>query len=195
MTFASYLTRPLVLLIFLAIVGSSGTLRAQDAPKAPDAPEVSESHLQAARVAIDALRATDEFDSIISEMAGRLKAELYQKNPDLQPMISVIVDETAIGLASRRADLEREAALAYAKVFTEEELNKISEFYNSSVGKKLLADGPIVSRELIKAADIWQAGIARDLAKEAGERIIAEIKKMQSNAEKPAEGGAAAESD
>ena len=195
MTFASYLTRPLVLLIFLAIVGSSGTLRAQDAPKAPEAPEVSESHLQAARVTIDALRATDEFDSIISEIAGRLKAELYQKNPDLQPMISVIVDETAIGLASRRADLEREAALAYAKVFTEEELNKISEFYNSSVGKKLLADGPIVSRELIKAADIWQAGIARDLAKEAGDRIIAEIKKMQSNAEKPAEGGAAAESD
>ena len=35
-----------------------------------------------------------------------------------------------------------------------QELNDIAAFYNSDAGKKLLADGPIVTRELVKAADI-----------------------------------------
>ena len=42
----------------------------------------------------------------------------------------------------RRADLEKEAAIAYAEVFTEEELNAIAAFYNSDTGKKLLSDRP-----------------------------------------------------
>ena len=37
----------------------------------------------------------------------------------------------------------------------------------TDAGKKLLSDGPIITRELYKAADIWQRGIARDLAQNA----------------------------
>lgn len=144
--------------------------------------EISDSHLSAARKAITALRTTDEFDGILSAAAAELKVQLYQKNPDLQPLISVIVDETALGLASRRADLEREAALAYAKAFNETELNEITTFYTSATGKKLIADGPIVTRELFKAADIWRAGISRDLAVEAGKRIAEEVEKMNKDA-------------
>ena len=51
-------------------------------------------------------------------------------------------------------------------MFSEADLNAIAEFYNSDAGKKLISDGPIVTRELFKAADIWQRGIARDLAAE-----------------------------
>lgn len=144
--------------------------------------EVSDAHLSAARKAISAIRATDEFDGIISAAAAELKVQLYQKNPDLQPLISIIVDETALGLASRRTDLEREAALAYAKAFTEGELNDIATFYTSATGKKLIADGPIVTRELFKAADIWRAGIARDLAVESGKKIGEEVEKMKKEA-------------
>lgn len=161
-------------LVFLFATVSIGSSQAQD--------EISDEHLKAARSAVTAIRATDEFDGIISAAAAELKVQLYQKNPDLQPLISIIVDETALALASRRADLEREAALVYAKAFTEEELNGIAEFYNSSVGKKLIADGPIVTRELFKAADIWRAGIARDLAQVSGELIAAEVRKMKEQA-------------
>ena len=79
-------------------------------------------------------------------------------------MITSKVDEKALELASRRADLEKEAALAYARVFSEEDLHAIASFYTSPTGLKLLADGPIVTREVMKAADIWQRGVARDLA-------------------------------
>ena len=81
----------------------------------------------------------------------------------MQDAITTTVDAKALELAPRRADLEREAALTYARAFTVDELNAISAFYSSEAGKKLLKDGPIATRELMKAADIWAAGINRDL--------------------------------
>ena len=135
------------------------------------AQEIAESHLKAARAAIDAVQATDTYDIILPAAAQKLKQELIQQNPDLQELIITTVDEKALGLAGRRADLEREAALVYARAFTEPELNAITAFYNSDAGKKLLSNGPLVAREVVKAAEIWQRGISRDLALEVGKHI------------------------
>ena len=93
------------------------------------AQEPSESHLAAARQAITALHATDEFDAILLNAALQLKGNLIQATPDIQPEIDETVDEVAISLASRRGDLEKEAAAIYAKTFTEEELTTIADFY------------------------------------------------------------------
>ena len=127
------------------------------------AQEISEAHIAAARQAIASLGVTDRFDDILPGLAERLKAELIQASPNVQDAITETVDAKALELAPRRADLEREAALTYARAFSVEELNAISAFYSSEAGKKLLKDGPIATRELMKAADIWAAGINRDL--------------------------------
>jgi hypothetical protein len=154
------------------------------------AQEISESHLKAARATITAVGATNSYDMILPSAAQALKQELIQQNPDLTDVIIATVDEKALGLAGRRADLEREAAIAYAKIFTEEELNAITAFYNSEPGKKLLASGPIVAREVVKAAEIWQRGISRDLATEVGKQI-SDIVDAQVAADKAAGGNAA----
>ena len=135
------------------------------------AQEIAESHLKAARATITAVKATDNYDVILPAAAQQLKQELIQQNPDLTEVIIATVDEKALGLAGRRADLEREAAIAYAKIFSEPELNAITTFYSSDAGKKLLSSGPIVAREVVKAAEIWQRGISRDLATEVGKQI------------------------
>lgn len=135
------------------------------------AQDVSDSHLKAARDAVASINATDAFDAILPQAAASLQASLIQKNPDLQELIGTTVSAKALAMASRRADLEREAALAYAKVFSEDDLKAIAAFYTSAAGKKLLESGPIVSRELVRAAEIWQNGIARDLAQEVGEAL------------------------
>ncbi|MFK0382583.1 MULTISPECIES: DUF2059 domain-containing protein [Rhizobium/Agrobacterium group] len=127
------------------------------------AQEISEEHVAAARQAIASLGVTDRFDAILPGLAERLKGELIQASPNVQDAISATVDAKALELAPRRADLEREAALTYARAFTIDELKAISAFYGSEAGKKLLKDGPIATRELMKAADIWAAGINRDL--------------------------------
>lgn len=137
------------------------------------AQDVSDSHLQAARAAVDAIEATAQYDEILPEAAQRLKGELIQQNPNMVELIETSVNEQALELASRRGDLENEAALAYAQVFSEEELNKIAEFYNSPAGQKLLSDGPIVTREVREAAEIWRRGVVRDLSSGVNERLQA----------------------
>lgn len=158
------------------------------------AQEVSESHLKAARAAIDAVNATDQFDVILPQAAAALKAELIQKNPDLQQLILQTVDEKTLGLAGRRADLEKEAATAYARTFSEDELNAIATFYNSAAGKKLLTEGPIVTRQVIQAAEIWQRGVARDLAQSVGE-VLNKVSGAQAQPVSPAPEGEAAPAD
>jgi len=103
-------------------------------------------------------------------------------------MITKIVDEETLSLASRRSDLEKEAAMAYARVFNEQQLGEISTFYNSETGKKLLSDGAIVTRELYKAADIWQRGVARDLAEAVGKKVDAVVQTQAPDAPAPQPG-------
>ena len=137
---------------------------------------ITDSHLKAARAAVAAIRATEDFDKILPQAAAALKQELIQKNPDLQELIIKTVDEETFALVPRRTDLEKEAALAYARAISEEDLVAIATFYNSNAGKKLLSDGPIVTRELFKAADIWQRGVGRDLAQSVGTKLAEVIK-------------------
>ena len=135
------------------------------------AQEISETHLQAAHKAIDAINATDSFDIILPQAAAALKSQLIQQSPNLQALIVTTVDEKTLAMVARRADLEREAALAYARALSEADLNAITAFYTSEAGKKLLEQGPMVTRELGKAAEIWQRGVARDLAIEVGKHL------------------------
>jgi hypothetical protein len=128
------------------------------------ADDISDSQMKAARAAITAIRATDSFDAILPSAAQALKSQLIQKDPNLQDDIVAIVDKNALALASRRAALETESATDYAKAFSEDELKAIAAFYSSPAGQKLLEKGPEVTAELTRAAQIWQRGIARDLA-------------------------------
>lgn len=173
-----------------AIVAASAFL-ALAAPA--HAQDISESHLKAAHDVIESIHATDDFDNILPQAAAALQAQLIQKNPDISQLIAKTVSEKALALASRRADLEKEAALAYAKLFSEKELNDIAAFYNSEAGKKLITDGPAATRDLFKAAQIWQNGIARDLAQQVGEALGAAAAAKAPAA--PADGAAPAPAD
>ena len=183
----SLLTRARICLVSAAIA------TAVLAPQA-SAQEITESHMKAARAAVLAINATGEFDAILPSSALALKEQLIQQNPNLQELIENTVNEKAIAMSARRADLEKESATAYAKVFSEEDLNAIATFYSSPAGKKLLADGPIVTREVLKAADIWQRGIVRDLAQDVAKVLVEKGPKRPATpaATAPAPEGAAA---
>ncbi|MCV3240434.1 DUF2059 domain-containing protein [Mesorhizobium sp. ZC-5] len=167
MTFAKRARR--ITLGLAAVASLSGAAFAQD---------ISESHLKACRAAVDAINATDSYDGILPTAAQALKTQLIQKNPDLQEVVIKTVDEETIKMVSRRGDLEREAGTAYARVFNEKQCSEIAAFYQSETGLKLLADGPIVTRELMKAANIWQNGVARDLAQAVGQALATTLKDM-----------------
>lgn len=171
---------------FARMLGSlalAGTVALGAMSVSASAQEIGDTHLRAARAALAALRTTEEFDTVLPQAAIALKTELIQKNPDLQQLIIRTVDETAMSLAGRRADLEREAAAVYARVFNEAELNEIAAFYSSPTGSKLINDGPIVLREIFQAAEIWQNGIARDLAQQVAEKIAAQAPSAEASSQ------------
>jgi len=135
------------------------------------AQEITESHLKAARAAVTSIKATDSMDSILPQANQLLKVELIQKNPNLEADIVRLVDEETLAIAPRRGDLEREVATVFARAFTEQELTEIANFHSSPTGRKFLSDSPIVGREVSKAVDIWQLGIARDLSKAVADKL------------------------
>ena len=137
------------------------------------AQEATPAHLAAARSAVDAIDSTEQFDNILMNAATQIKADLIGSNPNMQSEISDMVDDRAIALAPRRAALENEVARVYAKLFTEQELKEIAAFYDSPTGKKLLKQGPVASREMMAAADVWSNGIVRDLRSSAAEGMLA----------------------
>lgn len=127
------------------------------------AQEYSESHLDAAKKVMEVSGATKRLDVILPEMAQAAKTGLIGARPDKEEEISNTVDSTAIELAPRRGDLENEIAQVYAKLFTEDELTTMYEFYSSDTGKKLLSETPILFREIDRAAKVWRVGLGRDL--------------------------------
>ena len=155
--------------LFAALALSGAAFVAGLAPAS--AQEIAESHLKAARAAITSIHATDSMDAILPQANVLLKQELIQKNPDREADIIQMTDEETLKLAARRGDLEKEVATAFARAFTEQELTEIANFHNSATGKKFLADSPIVGREVEKAVNIWQIGIARDLSQAVAKRL------------------------
>ena len=73
----------------------------------------------------------------------------------------------------RRADLEKEAALAYARCSPKRISTPSRPSTIPRPARSCSTDGPIVTRELIKAAEIWQRGVARDLAAAGRRRKLA----------------------
>lgn len=141
------------------------------------AQDASADHIAAAKAAIDALAVTNAFDSILLRTAEQIKANLTLANPNFSDEISIVVDEEAIKLATRRADLENEAANIYTKAFSKEELDEIAAFYGSETGQKLLKLSPGMGRELLRAAEIWGAGITRDLNDSASKVLTEKLNK------------------
>lgn len=135
------------------------------------------SHLQAARNAIAAIHATDQFDDFLPDAALTLKNDLSRRDPNLSSMISKTVDSEAMGLVPRRADLEKEVARVYAKYFSEKELKEIAAFYNSSAGKKLLREGGAAMTESIGAYEIWRQGVGQDLGVGVSKALNAQLEK------------------
>ncbi len=137
------------------------------------AQELSQSHLDAAKKAISVTNATAKLNDILPTAALRLAGRLISNRPDIEAQISEIVNETALELAPRRGDLQKEVASIYGRIFTEEELSAISIFFATDTGQKFLNELPLVVREVEKASRVWGTGVNRDLVQTVRKKLKA----------------------
>ena len=164
------------LTIILAIGSLLTTAYAQD--------KISASHLEAAKKAIKALHATDQFDEFLPATARELSVQFINKYPNYSDFITKTVDDEALKLAKKRAELEQSAAEVYTKYFTEDELNQIAAFYNGKIGKKLLEKGPETINDLITAFRKWSYSLSETLAKNVSEIVEAKVKSSEKKSAK-----------
>lgn len=127
------------------------------------AQEPSQSHIDAAKRAIAESSSTQRLDNILPQIAQRAKSQIITNLPDKESIITDIVDTETLALASRRGDLESEVQRIFTRVFTEDELNVIADFFATETGKKFLSQSPIVVREIDRASRVWSNGVTRDL--------------------------------
>ncbi|MTI16740.1 DUF2059 domain-containing protein [Rhodobacteraceae bacterium RKSG542] len=131
----------------------------------------SESHIAAAKAAINATRAAETFDNILPDVAEQTRTLFIRSNPAMSAEIDVVVNEVALQMVSRRGELDQVIYEVWARRFTEAELKQIAEFYNTEAGKKLAGLGGELSALSIGAAKQWGDVIATDMVAIAREQL------------------------
>lgn len=152
-------------------VGLFATLIASHPIASATAQEFSESQLAAAKAAAISSPLAQEFNTVLPYLAQRVQNRLVSLRPDLHEAIAKAVQDVALRLTARRADLDNAAALLWARVFTEEELNAIAAFYNSDVGKKFVELGPKLGQQTVQTVQNWSNRVGEELLDKSREEL------------------------
>ncbi len=138
------------------------------------AQEISPSQLAAAERVVKSAPQIGNFDVLLPQTATMMKDQLIGQRPDLYREITQVVDEDAVKLVPRRADLDKDIARIWAKNFTEDELNAINDFFSSDVGKKYKDIASTVGPDIIQASKNWRDRVRGELL----DMVTADLKKM-----------------
>jgi len=113
------------------------------------------------------------FNPLIAGVVEQAKLLFLQQNPALANDLNEIANQMRTDLAPRFVDLTDEMARLYATHFTDQELKAILVFYQSPVGKKLLAQQPTVVDDSMRFAQDW----ANKLSDQVIAKMREELKK------------------
>ena len=133
----------------------------------------SAAALATAKELIKETGAAAAFNPLIAGVVEQAKLLYLQQNPALAKDLNEIAEKIRTDLAPRFAELTDEMAKLYATQFTDQELKAILVFYQSPVGKKLLAKQPAVLDSSMKFAQTW----ANALSDQVIAQMRAELKK------------------
>lgn len=143
-------------------------------PVATFAQEFTESHLDAAKRASTNAPISKDLDTVLPLLAQRVQTRLVSLRPDLHAVINETVQNVALELVARRADLEDAIALAWARIFSEDELEEIAAFYDSPTGKRFVEIGPELGTTTLQTVDNWSSRVGEEML----DKSRAELKKQ-----------------
>jgi uncharacterized protein len=116
---------------------------------------------------------TGLFNPLIAGVVEQAKLLFLQQDPSLIKDLNEVAAKLRSDLAPRFSEVTDEVARLYASHFTDHELKDILVFYQSPVGKKLLAQQAEVIDASMKFAQTW----ANKLSDEVVAKMRAEMKK------------------
>jgi hypothetical protein len=148
----------------LLLSGPSGAQQAQPTPD--DQPEnelIAPEHLALAQEVITLTKSDDTFDEILPRLADQTQAILIRQYPSFTREIEETVPEVALSLARRRAELAQVMQGIWARRFSIAELNEMKTFFSSDVGRKFVAETPVLGALSIGAARQWEQALSQQI--------------------------------
>ncbi len=123
----------------------------------------SAAQIQAARDVVEASGASRAFDPVIPSILQQAINVFVPQNPDLQKPIVESVQTIAPAFEKRRSEIIDIVARVYAARFTEAELKDLLTFYRSTVGKKFVAEQPVVLEDSFRRTQEWSGKISEEI--------------------------------
>jgi hypothetical protein len=113
------------------------------------------------------------YDPLVTGVVEKAKGMFLQTNPMLQKDLNEVAAKLRGELAVRSAEVVDATARLYASRFSEQELKDALAFYKSPLGRKLLAEEPVLADQSMRSALSW----ADKLSEEVVSKMRAEMRK------------------
>src|SRR5207249_9876911 len=103
------------------------------------------------------------YSPLVSGVLERTTSVFLLTNPMLGKDLNEVAARLHTEYASRSAEILTEVAKLYASHFTEQELKDVLAFYKSPLGRKLVAEEPIILDQSMKTAQTWAEGFSQEI--------------------------------
>jgi hypothetical protein len=113
------------------------------------------------------------YDPVVPQIIDRARTIFIQSNPMLTAPLNEVAAKLRAELTPRVAELINDGARLYALRFTEPELKDVLAFYKSPIGRKMVAQEPVILDESAANMDTW----ANKFAEEVISKFRAEMRK------------------
>lgn len=140
-------------------------------------PKPSSAAMATAQQLIKVTGAATLFNPLIPGVIEQAKLLFLQQNPSLANDLNDIAAKLRAEYAPRLSELTAHVAILYAQRFTEAELKTLVTFYESPVGKKLVAQQPLIVDSSMKYAQDW--------ANRLSDQVIAKMREEIQKREHP----------
>jgi hypothetical protein len=141
--------------------------------QAPAAKAPTPEHVALARAVLDFTGARSSFDGVLLKLLTDARMAVLRTRPTLQADLETALLAVGEKLKDSDQELTNQIALVYARKFNEQELKDIAAFYQSPVGKKLVAEMPSVLKESYDAMQDY----SRKMSVQVMTELRAEMKK------------------
>jgi hypothetical protein len=103
------------------------------------------------------------YDPVIPQIVNQARTVFLQSNPLLGKDLGEVAAKLQAEYTPRTVELINDGAKLYASKFTEQELKDVLAFYKSPVGRKVIAQEPVILDQSSSNVDQWANKIAEEI--------------------------------
>ncbi len=141
------------------------------APTLAEAPKPE--HVKAAREMLRLTEADKMFNGVLPVLLKQQLAVVQKLKPGIAPEVIQRFETLFVAEAKKGIDkVMNQVAVIYAEAMSEDELKQISAFYQSPVGRKMIAIKPQMAQKAMKIGIAW----GQEMGTVVGERVIEQLK-------------------